>query len=99
MGMARPAVHHRRIPVLVVAQRQRYGVDGMSFPGGRGGRDDQCHHRVSRRHGGSVGGWVKEYWGYHIALGLPVVGVALDLFLALMVRPVLLSHLDLFSRE
>jgi predicted MFS family arabinose efflux permease len=49
--------------------------------------------------GAALGGWVAEYWSYHTALGLPVVGIALGLFLALMVRPVRLSHLDPSSRE
>jgi MFS transporter, DHA1 family, tetracycline resistance protein len=44
--------------------------------------------------GAALGGWVAERWGYRMALGLPVVGVALSLFLALMVRPVHRSHLD-----
>jgi MFS family permease len=39
--------------------------------------------------GAALGGWVAEHWGYHIALGLPVVGIALGLLLTLTVRPVL----------
>ncbi|HEX9870907.1 MAG TPA: hypothetical protein VGC99_20400 [Candidatus Tectomicrobia bacterium] len=44
--------------------------------------------------GAALGGWVAEYWGYHLALGLPVVGIALGLLLALTVRLVRRSHLD-----
>jgi MFS family permease len=43
--------------------------------------------------GAALGGWVAERWGYHIALGLPVVSIALGLLLALTVRPVRRSHL------
>jgi predicted MFS family arabinose efflux permease len=49
--------------------------------------------------GAALGGWVAEYWGYHIALGLPLVGIALGLLLALTVRPVRRSHLDLCPGE
>jgi predicted MFS family arabinose efflux permease len=49
--------------------------------------------------GAALGGWVAERWGSHIALGLPVVGIALGLLLTLMVRPVRRSHVDLCSGE
>jgi MFS transporter, DHA1 family, tetracycline resistance protein len=49
--------------------------------------------------GAALGGWVAERWGYHIALGLPVVGIALGLLLTLTVRPVRRSHFDLCSGE
>ncbi|MGH8067106.1 MAG: hypothetical protein ACRERE_18085 [Candidatus Entotheonellia bacterium] len=49
--------------------------------------------------GAALGGWVTERWGYHIALGLPVVGIALGSLLALTVRPVRRSHLDLCPGE
>jgi DHA1 family tetracycline resistance protein-like MFS transporter len=44
--------------------------------------------------GAALGGWVADRWGYHLALGLLVVGVALGWLLALMFRPVPWSHLD-----
>jgi MFS family permease len=49
--------------------------------------------------GAALGGWVAERWGYHIALGLPVVSSALGLLLALTVRPVRRSHLNLCPGE
>jgi predicted MFS family arabinose efflux permease len=49
--------------------------------------------------GAALGGWVAERWGYHIALGLPVVGIALGLLLMLTLRPVHRSHFDLCSGE
>jgi MFS family permease len=48
--------------------------------------------------GAALGGWVAEYWGYHIALGLPVVGIALGLLLVLMVGPARRSHLAIPSQ-
>jgi predicted MFS family arabinose efflux permease len=44
--------------------------------------------------GAALGGWVAERWGAHLAVGLPVVGLALGLLLALTVRPVRRSPLD-----
>jgi DHA1 family tetracycline resistance protein-like MFS transporter len=49
--------------------------------------------------GAALGGWVAERWGYHIALGLPVVGIALGLLLTLTVRPVRRCHPDLCPGE
>jgi hypothetical protein len=86
--MARLTVRHRRDLVLVVTERQWHGVDGAVFLRQRGGRHGsvQRHQCPHRRHGGNIGRVGGGRWGYHITLGLPVVSIALGLFLALTVR-------------
>jgi MFS family permease len=48
--------------------------------------------------GAALGGWVAERWGYHMVLSLPVVGIALGLFLVLMVGSARRGHLAILSQ-